>query len=223
MAPPSPEELTYANIDRAAPFKIMPGTYTRFGNVTELVRETDDCFVIFGHGEELTLREALARVAEVAFFSVEFIDGANDKCVDTPSIFTGSNIYKTWDTTGSKQSAYTSGVIKSEHIFGGSIRILQSSFCINIFDSTNLKGCFEVDGSYSSRDSYFCHNCENVNDAMFCFNTKAMSYAFCNEQVGKAEYVRLKRILLDYVNRELEEKGELDASIFNLTAKKKKK
>ena len=179
--------------------------------------------IIIKHGEELTLREALARVAEVAFFSVEFIDGANDKCVDTPSIFTGSNIYKTWDTTGSKQSAYTSGVIKSEHIFGGSIRILQSSFCINIFDSTNLKGCFEVDGSYSSRDSYFCHNCENVNDAMFCFNTKAMSYAFCNEQVGKAEYVRLKRILLDYVNRELEEKGELDASIFNLTAKKKKK
>ncbi|MFA6907722.1 MAG: hypothetical protein WC263_02755 [Candidatus Micrarchaeia archaeon] len=174
-------------------------------------------------GESLTLREALSRTAKVALFSVEFVDGVNDRCVDTPTIFTGSNIYKTWDTTGSKQSAYTSGVIKSEHIFGGSIRILQSQFCINVFDSTNLKGCFEVDGSYSSRDSYFCHNCENVNDAMFCFNTKSLSHAFCNQQVGKEEYARLKRILLDYINSELEEKGGLEASIFNIPVKKKKK
>ncbi len=174
-------------------------------------------------GEELTLREALARAAKVALFSVEFVDGVNDRCVDTPSIFTGSNIYKTWDTTGSKQSAYTSGVIKSEHIFGGSIRILQCQFCINTFDSTNLKGCFEVDSSYSSRNSFFCHNCENVSDAMFCFNAKALSYAFCNQQVGKEEYARLKKILLDYINAELEEKAGLEASIFNIPATRKKK
>jgi len=174
-------------------------------------------------GEALSLREALSRAAKVALFSVEFIDGVNDRCVDTPSIFTGSNIYKTWDTTGSKRSAYTSGVIKSEHVFGGSIRILQCQFCINTFDSTNLKGCFEVDGSYFTRDSYFCHNVENASDAMFCFNAKALSHAFCNQQVGKEEYARLKKILLDYINRELEEKGSLDASIFNIPVKKKKK
>ena len=173
-------------------------------------------------GEDLSLHEALSRSAKVALFSVEFVDGVNDRCVDTPSIFTGSNIYKTWDTTGSKLSAYTSGAIKSEHIFGGYLRILSCQFCINAFDSTSLKGCFEVDSSYSSRDSYFCHNCENVSDAMFCFNAKSLSHAFCNEQVGKEEYSRLKKILLDYINRELEEKGGLEASIFNIPAKKKK-
>jgi len=57
---------------------------------------------------------------------------------------------------------------------------------------------------------------------MFCFNAKALQYAFCNEVVGKEEYARLKKILLDYINRELEGKGALDASIFNIPVKKKK-
>jgi len=34
----------------------MKGDYTRFGNVTELLDEADDCYVIMGRGEELTLR-----------------------------------------------------------------------------------------------------------------------------------------------------------------------
>jgi hypothetical protein len=80
-----------------------------------------------------------------------------------------------------------------------------------------------VDGSYSSRDSFFCHNCENVSDSMFCFNAKALQYAFCNQPVGKEEYARLKKILLGYVNRELGEKGALEESIFNIPAKKKRK
>lgn len=179
--------------------------------------------VIIRPGEELTLREALSRVAKVALFSDEFIDGVHDRCVDTPNLYGGSVIYKLLDTTDSKYSAYSSAVIKSEHVFGGYFRLLQSQFCINIFDSTGLKGCFEVDCSYSSRNSYFCHNCENVNDSMFCFNAKALSHAFCNQQVGREEYARLKGMLLDYVNRELEETGGLDASIFNIPAKRKKK
>lgn len=174
-------------------------------------------------GEELTLREALSRVSKVALFSHEFVDGVHDRCVDTPNLYGGSVIYKLQDTTDSKYSAYSSAVIKSEHIFGGYFRILQSQFCINVFDSTSLKGCFEVDCSYSSRDSFFCHNCENVNDAMFCFNAKALAYAFCNQQVGREDYTRLKKILLDYINGELGKKGGLDASIFNIPPGKKKK
>jgi hypothetical protein len=174
-------------------------------------------------GEDLSLREALSRVAKVALFSVEFSDGVNDRCIDTPNLYGGSVIYKLLDTTDSKYSAYSSAVIKSEHIFGGAFRLLQSQFCINMFDSTNLKGCFEVDCSYSSRDSYFCHNCENVSDAMFCFNAKALQYAAFNQVVGKQEYLRLKKILIDYVNSELEKNCSLEESIFNLPEKKRKK
>jgi hypothetical protein len=174
-------------------------------------------------GEELSFWDAFARVSKVARFSVEFVDGVNDRCVDTPNLYGGSNIYKILDTTDSKYSAYSSAVIKSEHIFGGYFRLLQSQFCINMFDSTNLKGCFEVDNSYSSRDCYFCHNCENVHDSMFCFNAKALQYAAFNTVVGKEEYLRLKKILLDYVNFELEKKGALEESVFNIPSRQKKK
>jgi hypothetical protein len=179
--------------------------------------------ISIGKGETPSLEEVLARVAKVARFSFEFIDGPHFNCVDTPNIYGGSNVYKIWDTTEGKDSAYSSAVIKSEHLFGGAYRLLLSQFCINIFDSTNLKGCFEVDCSYATRNSYFCHNCENVTDSMFCFNAKALQYAFCNQQVGKGEYLRLKKILLDYVNVQLGKKGALDASIFSIPAGKMKK
>ncbi|VVB99840.1 Uncharacterised protein [uncultured archaeon] len=173
-------------------------------------------------GETLPLAEALSRVSRVAYFSVEFVDGQNDNCVDTPSIFTGSNTYHVWDTTESKRSAYSAGVIRSEGIFGGYLRALQSQFCINCFDPTNLKRCFEVDSSYSCSDCYFCHNCENVSDSMFCSNLKAARYAICNTVVGKEEYLRVKAVLLSYINAQLEKNGSLSESIFNIPSKKRK-
>jgi hypothetical protein len=173
-------------------------------------------------GETPSLGETLSRAAKVAYFSVEFVDGPSDNCVDTPSIFGGSNIYKLWDTTGSKNCAYSTAVLESEHIFGGYFRILRSQFCIDTYDSTSLRGCFEVDNSYSSRDCYFCHNVENCSDCMFCFNVKALQYAVGNQAVGKEEYARLKRILLDYVNNELGERGNLKENIFAIPSIKKK-
>ena len=50
-----PRIYDYAIMDHSQPFKIMTGDYTRFGRVTELLTKTDDKFVIFGRGEEVTL------------------------------------------------------------------------------------------------------------------------------------------------------------------------
>ncbi len=51
-----PNLFDYDNADRAVPWKLMKGSYTRYGDVTELLGETDDCYVIMARGEELTLR-----------------------------------------------------------------------------------------------------------------------------------------------------------------------
>jgi len=51
-----PNLCDYSNVDRTAPWKLMAGQYTRYGEVAELLEEPDDCYVIMGHGEELTLR-----------------------------------------------------------------------------------------------------------------------------------------------------------------------
>ena len=124
---------------------------------------------------------------------------------------------------GSRHSAFSSIVTESEHIFGGYVRVLNSQFCINSHNVTRCSGCFECDSCYTCRNCYFCHNCENVEEGLFCFNLKGARYAVLNQQVPKEEFLRIKRMLLDFINSELEKKGRLDVDIFSLGAKKKKK
>jgi hypothetical protein len=51
----APKIYDYSIMDNTQPFKVASGNYTRFGRVTELLTRTDDRFVIFGRGEEVTL------------------------------------------------------------------------------------------------------------------------------------------------------------------------
>jgi tetratricopeptide (TPR) repeat protein len=53
-----PTLYDYDSVDRGVAWKIMTGNYTRYGEVAELLEEADDCYVIMGRGEELTLRFA---------------------------------------------------------------------------------------------------------------------------------------------------------------------
>ena len=51
-----PNLFDYDNVDTATAWKLMAGDYTRYGEVAELLESADDCYVIMGRGEELTLR-----------------------------------------------------------------------------------------------------------------------------------------------------------------------
>jgi len=55
----------YDNVDRAVAWKIMHGSYTRYGEVTELLEKPDDCYVIMGRGEELTLHFSVDAFGQV--------------------------------------------------------------------------------------------------------------------------------------------------------------
>lgn len=61
-----PNLMDYDSLDRSAGWKLMPGDYTRYGEVGELLREADDCFVIMGHGDEVTLRFPVAAFGPVS-------------------------------------------------------------------------------------------------------------------------------------------------------------
>lgn len=51
-----PTLYDYSNVDRTAGWKLMPGEYTRYGDVAEVLEAADDCYVIMAAGDELTLR-----------------------------------------------------------------------------------------------------------------------------------------------------------------------
>lgn len=50
-----PKLYDYNTVHQWAPRKRATGNSTRFGDVTELLEEADDCYVIMGPGEEVTL------------------------------------------------------------------------------------------------------------------------------------------------------------------------
>jgi tetratricopeptide (TPR) repeat protein len=50
-----PVVYDYARVSRASPWKLVPGRYTREGDVRELVRQGDDLFVISRPGDEIAL------------------------------------------------------------------------------------------------------------------------------------------------------------------------
>ncbi len=166
--------------------------------------------------ERPSLQDIAARAGKMARFSVEVKEGQNTNIVDTALAFDSTNIHDLWWSMKSKHSAHSTIVTESEHIFGGYGRIIFSEFCIGSHNMTYCKGCFECDSCFKCRDCYFCHNCENVEEGIFCFNAKGLRYAVFNTQLPKEEYLKIKKMLLDYVNSELDRKGGLDFGIFNI-------
>jgi len=169
-------------------------------------------------GEMPVLQEVAARAAKASLLTLEFDEGQNQSVSETPVKYDSANNCALWFSLHSKHSGISSIVTDSEYCFGGYIRILECQFCVSCNNITKCSGCFECDSCFSCRNCYFCHNCENVEEGILCFNLKGARYAVLNQPVSKEEYMRVKRMLLDYVNKELEEKGELERSIFSLAA-----
>jgi Tfp pilus assembly protein PilF len=78
-----PKLYDYNIIDNTQPFKVMTGSYTRFGRVTDLLTATDDRFVIFGKAEEITLEFPVKGLPVVKKgFKRSFILYASGYCKD---------------------------------------------------------------------------------------------------------------------------------------------
>jgi hypothetical protein len=163
------------------------------------------------------LESVLGEVAEIAYYTHEFKVGECADNFDNPIAYGSVDIYRVFDATHSKHCGCTfTPTRNSEYVFGGKIRLLQAKFCINCYEPTELTNCLETDASNSSTGCYFCHNVENCNDCIFCFNVKGKRYAVGNTEVGREEFLRVKKILLDYVVGELEEKKKCGLGIFNI-------
>lgn len=108
----------------------------------------------------------------------------------------------------------------SDSIFG-CFRTFYSRLVIRCFHSSHLSGCFEMDACANCARSMFCHNCENVNDSLFCFNTKNKQYAVCNVEVGREEYLRIRKILCDGIVSNLQKGKSLPYGIYSVGCPRK--
>jgi len=164
----------------------------------------------------LPLAELATEAVKKASITLEMMEGESREVPEVTQAIDSTESWSEWDATSSSRSACSTGVIQSKYVFGGYFRILDSEFCVNCYDVVEARRCFEVDSSSRCTDCYFCHNVEGCESCILCFNAKGKRYAVLNQEVGREEFLRVKKLLLDYVNGELNRKKAVDRSIFKL-------
>ncbi|MEM2137906.1 MAG: hypothetical protein QW568_02365 [Candidatus Anstonellaceae archaeon] len=164
----------------------------------------------------LALRQLAALVAKKASFTMEMAEGATREVPEITQAIDSTECWSSWDATTSTRSACTTAAIQSNYVFGGYFRILDSEFCINCYDIVQLKRCLEVDSSSRCNNCYYSHNLEGCEECILCWNAKGLRYAVLNQQLPKEEYWQVKKLLLDYLNAELDKKKKIERTIFSL-------
>jgi len=117
----------------------------------------------------------------------------------------------------SKRCSHCFWPLDSENLFG-CYATFKSSFCINSHYSERLARCFEVDGCKDCSDGYFLHNCENVRNSMFCFNSKNLANAIGNSPLAPEQYKKIKSSIISQIASELEKNKDIKYDIYNIGA-----
>jgi len=155
----------------------------------------------------------------IAFCAMCDVIGNTRNLIDCALIGHASDCYRTDAAVYAKKCGYSFWPRESEHIFG-SWTVWESSFCMRSYLSKKLTRCFEADTCESCSDLYYSHNCENVNDSMFCFNTKNKRFAIGNAEMPRQQYMIIKQSIISQVAGELESKHDVKWDIFRLAGRK---
>jgi hypothetical protein len=165
---------------------------------------------------DLVSLDSIAKgLSEIAFFSLELLEGTTTNSIKSPVVYQASNIYRVYDATYTEYAGMGSLNLNSKYTFG-CYRIVESQFCLKCHNSLHLNRCFEVDTSSNCLDSLFCHNCEGMSDAMFCFNVKGKRNAIGNTQLEPGRYKAIKDSLIEQIADEIMKNKGLRLDIYNM-------
>lgn len=170
--------------------------------------------------DSLSLKNSSQFLPKLAFFNVEFNEGKHDNLIECTMTIDCANCYRSSAIVRSKFCGCGMWPTSCENCFGFD-SIFFSNFSMNCYHSVKLTRCFEMDNCRDCSDSMFCHNCEALSNCMFCFNTKSKRYAIGNVEVGREEYMRFRKIVIDELLAKIEKNKNLEISIYNLGARKK--
>jgi hypothetical protein len=172
--------------------------------------------------EGISLANARESIGAIAYFPPERRIGVYKNLLECQWGSGSSDCYKVVICALTKLCGYSSWPRSSDHCFGCGI-IYESEFCMRSHDAVGLKRCFEMDSSRDCSDSWFCHNVEALQNCMFCFNIKNKQYAIANAEVGREQYSKVKKMVVDWINAELEKENGVPLSIYDFGCQKKAK
>ena len=165
--------------------------------------------------EAPSLSNADGILSPIAYFPPERRLGTYKNLVACQWGSGSTDCYRTCVASHDKFCGYNAWPRNSEHIFGSGL-VFHSEFCFKCFDGVQLKRCFELDSCRGCSDTWFSHNAEGMQNAIFCFNTKSKRYAVGNAEVGKEQFQKAKGMVQGYVLSELSKKKGCRLSIFNI-------
>jgi hypothetical protein len=165
-----------------------------------------------GDGTEKILR----KISAIAFYPEEGVEGDNGNNSETPIEYNAHDCYRVAVGTFSRRSAYCAHLDRSDAIFGSGMLMVDCSFCIRCHNCVKVTCSMDLDSCANCARCYFCHNCENVHDSMFCFNAKNLTYAIGNVEVGREQYMKAKKVLLDGIGGQLKKTGTAGIDICSI-------
>lgn len=142
-----------------------------------------------------SLNDVLNSIQDVAFFKVGR-ELNSEVVVESDNIYSSSYIFNSTDIHGCQKMMFCNGDQASEYLMAsrGNGRC---NFGIRLFDSGNITNSFDIHWLGESANCYFCQDCGDLRDCMFCFHTSSKQFCIGNMQFEEEEYHRLKKKILD--------------------------
>ncbi len=169
----------------------------------------------------LSLSDAPQVLKDIAYFPPERRLGTYKNLVSCQWGAESSDCYRTVVASYDKCCGYNAWPRNSEHIFGSGL-VFHSEFCFKCFDGVELRRCFEIDSGRGCSDTWFSHNVEGLQNAIFCFNTKAKRNAVGNAEVGAEQFAKTKKMVQEWVICELEKNKAVPLSVYGMGCMRKR-
>jgi hypothetical protein len=150
----------------------------------------------------------------------EVKEGTNENVHESNFYLNAQNCYRLACCFHTKMCAYNIWSSYNEYTFG-CYRNMNSTFSLKCYFSTYLTRCVEMDSCRNCSDSMFCHNSEGLRDSLFCFNVKSLRYAVLNQEVGKENYEKMKKLLMNKLISDLDGQGSTELGIYHLLGGRK--
>lgn len=117
---------------------------------------------------------------------------------ESDNIYYSENVYRSQDIHRSKNVLFSDGAYDSEFVVAAQ-RAATNNFCIRIEDSGESSNSFGISWSIKIVNSFFIHDCANMQDSMFCTNMRDGRFCIANMQFDEAEYRRLREQVVRWI------------------------
>lgn len=143
------------------------------------------------------LNDVLPKIKDLAMFR-----GNNkmnsDVVENSDNIFSSSYVFESSSIMNCQKILFSHNLGPSEYLLA-SKNSKDCSFGIRLVDAAGVSNSFDVSYSGKSSNCYFCHDCFDLRDCMFCFHLNSKQFCIGNMQFEEQEYKQLKeKILADY-------------------------